>query len=81
MAFNLDRYLSDSGLELEPPLSDEALSPGICEVISVGACDAVRSYRSVSPLLMKWILFSATRTRTTNGWMADCRRSIRSTTS
>jgi hypothetical protein len=39
MAFNLDRYLSDSGLELEPPLSDEALSPGICEVISVGACD------------------------------------------
>jgi hypothetical protein len=39
MAFDWDGLSSDSWLELEAPPSEEALSPGICEVISVGPCD------------------------------------------
>ena len=39
MGFNADQLFSDPWLELEQPLFDDAVAPGICEVVSVGPCD------------------------------------------
>ena len=39
MRFNADQLFSDPRLELEQPLFDDAVAPGICEVVSVGPCD------------------------------------------